>query len=208
MVMQKKIFKYLIIVSVLLLTVYNSVYFKKLDEVKAAAPKDFNAESYARNYLKTKLNPSINNLTGIDTLSALIKANKAGAFKSYAHALDIGNIGYFMAKGQGVVTAKDESDVTILTPGRQTIKIATEYVFGNALRDAPGLIKVKDFTSTTNLNSISSEVNKIIRAEVLPPFKSKVKKGDKVTFAGAFELNSEHLNLDNIEIIPLYLQIK
>jgi hypothetical protein len=208
MVMQKKVFKYLIIVAVLLLAVYNSVYFKRLDEVKAAAPKDFDAELYARTYLKTKLNPSINNLTGIDTLTGLLKTNKASAFKTYSHALDIGNIAYFMTKGQGVVTAIDESDVTILTPGKQTVKIATEYVFGNALRDAPGLIKVNDFTNTADLNSISSDVNKIIRTEVLPPFKTKVKKRDKVSFAGAFELNSEHLNLDAIEVIPFYLQIK
>ena len=206
--MLKQIIKYIVVIVVVAFVAYNSVYFKKLDEVKAAAPKEFNAKVYARNYLDSKLKPSVSNLTGIDTLINQIKTNKATAFATYSHALDIGNIGYFMTKGQEVVTVIDESDVTILTSGKQTIKIATEYVFGNALRDAPGIIKVNDFRITADLNSISAEVNKIIREEVVPPFKSKVKKGDKVDFAGAFELNKEHLNMDNIEIIPFELVIK
>jgi hypothetical protein len=206
--MLKKTLKYIMAIVVVLLVAYNSVYFKKLDEVKASAGKQFNAALYARNYLDTKLRPATNTIPGIDTLVNLLKTNKTGTFTTYAHALDIGNIRYFMVKGNGIVTNTDESDVYVLTPGKQTIKIATEYIFGNALRDAPGLIKVNDFTNTADLNSISSEVNKIIRAEVLSPFKNKVKKGDAVYFAGAFELNQEHTNLDDIEIIPFYLQLK
>jgi len=205
--MLNKTIKYVVVAIVVLLAAYNSVYFRKLDEVKAAANKQFNAAAYAKNYLNTKLNPSVSTLTGIDSLINSIKTAKASAFSTYGHALDIGNIRYFMTKGTGVVTNIDESDVYVLTPGKLTIKIATEYVFGNALRDASGLIKVNDFSNTADLNNISSEVNKIIRTTILPSFKSSVKKGDKVDFAGAFELNSAHMNLDNIELIPFQLKI-
>jgi len=58
-----------------------------------------------------------------------------------------------------------------------------------------------------DLNNIAAEVDKIVRLEVLPPIKSKVKTGDKLTFAGAFELNQEHINLDKIEVIPVVLKI-
>jgi hypothetical protein len=57
------------------------------------------------------------------------------------------------------------------------------------------------------LNNIAAEVDKIVRNEVLPPFKSVVKKGDTISFAGAFELNQEHINLDRIEVIPVTLKI-
>ena len=175
--------------------------------MKAAANKQFNAAAYAGNYLDTKLNPSVNTLTGVDSLVNNIKTAQASAFSTYGHALDIGNIRYFMTKGGGVVTNIDESDVCVLTPGKLTIKIATEYIFGNALRDAAGIIKVNDFSNTADLNNISSEINKIIRTTVLPEFKKGVKKGDKIFFAGAFELNSAHVNLENIEVIPFQLKI-
>jgi predicted lipoprotein len=205
--MTKRIVKNIIAVLIVAFLAYNSVYFKKLDEVKASATKQFNAAAYARTYMDTKLIPAANTAPYADKLLPTIKADATKGFKNYAHAASIGNIRYFMVQGKGKVLNIDENDVYLLTPGKQTIKIATEYVFGNALRDAPGIININDFTNTMDLNNIAAEVDKIVRAEVLPSFKTKVKKGDNITFAGAFELNQEHVNLDNIEVIPVSLKI-
>lgn len=202
-----KLLKYTVITVICLFVAYNSVYFKKLSDVMAAN-KNFNAVEYAQNYLDQKLIPSISKTPSTDTLLNLIKTNTSGVFDKFSHALDIGNIRYFMAKGNGTVTGLDESDVYITTPAHQTIRIATEYVFGNALRDAPGIININDFTNSGDLNNVSSELNKIIRNKVLPPFKSAVKKGDVIEYAGAFKLNRQHLNTDSIEVIPYYLKIK
>jgi predicted lipoprotein len=206
--MNKKIIKYVVTIAVVAFLAYNSVYFKKLSDVKAAASKTFDPAAYARTYLDKKLLPAANKAPDIDLLIGELKNNPVKAYKTDAHSLDIGNTRFFMVRGQGVIINVDETDVFVLTPGKQTLKIATEYIFGNALRDAPGIITVNDFTNSMDLNNVSAEVNKLVRNEVLPPFKSKAKKGDNITFAGAFELNQEHLNLNNIEIIPINLIIK
>jgi len=206
--MGKKIIKYTLTIIVVAFLAYNSVYFKKLSDVKAAASKTFDPAAYARTYLDKKLLPAANNAPDIDQLINEVKSNPGKAFKAYAHTLNIGNTRFFMAKGEGTITNIDESDIYITTTGKQNIKIATEYIFGNALRDAPGIITVNDFTNSMDLNNVSAEVNKLVRGEILPPFKSKAKKGDNISFAGAFELNQEHLNLNNIEIIPVNLIIK
>jgi hypothetical protein len=203
--MGKKVLKCSVIAVIVLFLAYNSIYIKKLSDV-LAANKAFNATAYAQNYLDQKLIPSIGKTPSTDTLLNLIKTNTSIAFDHYSHAMDIGNIRYFMTKGSGTVTGMDESDVYITTPAHQSIRIATEYVFGNALRDAPGIIDINAFTNSGDLNSISSEVNKIVRTKVLPPFKSAVKKGDEIEYAGAFELNRQHLNTDSIEVIPFYLK--
>lgn len=205
--MAKKGLKYVAALIVIAAIAWNSVYFKKLSEVKASAVKQFNAAAYARNYLNTQLLPAAAKAPGIDQLLTQLKNNSDSTFKSYSHALDIGNIRFFMTSGQGIITSADENDVYVLTPGKQTIKIATEYIFGNALRDAPGIISINDFTNTMDLNNVSAEVNKIVRNEVLPSFKSKIKKGSAILFAGAFELNQAHMNLSNIEVIPVSLKI-
>lgn len=205
--MLKKIIKYVLTIVIVVFVAYNSVYFKKLSDVKASATKAFDPVSYAKNYLDKKLLPAADKAPDVDKLLTQLSSNPKEAFKANAHALDIGNTRFFMVKGQGIITAIDENDVYISTPGKQTIKIATEYIFGNALRDAPGIITVNDFTNSMDLNNVSAEVDKLIRNEVLPPFKSKAKKGDTITFSGAFELNQEHLNLNNIEIIPASLHI-
>jgi len=205
--MIKKVIKYVAAIIIVVFIASNSVYFKKLSDVKAAAVKQFDAAKYARNYLKTQLIPFSSTAPPAGELLALLKTKPANAFKTYAHGLDIGNIRFFMVQGRGVVTSVDENDIYVLTRDKQTIKIAVEYVFGNALRDAPGLININDFTNTMDLNNIAAEVDKIVRTEVLPPFKSVVKKGDTISFVGAFELNQEHINLDKIEVIPVTLKI-
>ena len=76
-----------------------------------------------------------------------------------------------------------------------TVILATEYIYGNAIRDASGLLDIKDFTNTTDLNSISEELNKTVRTRVLPAFKKQVKQGDKIEVTGAVEFNKEHISL-------------
>jgi predicted lipoprotein len=205
--MLKQGIKYSIAILLVLFVLSQSVYFKKLSDVKAAATKVFNAGSYARNYLKAQLIPAAKAAPQADQLIPMLKNSPGKAFKTYAHGLDIGNIRFFMVQGDGVVTSVDENDVYVLTKDKQSLKIAIEYVFGNALRDAPGIIDIKDFANTMDLNNIAAAVDKIIRDEVLPPFRSQVKKGDNISFAGAFELNQEHINLANIEVIPVVLKI-
>jgi predicted lipoprotein len=86
-------------------------------------------------------------------------------------------------------------------------KIATEFVFGNAIRDASGLINLNEFTNTMDFNNVSAEVNKIVRTSVLPSFKTNVKLGSRIQLFGAIELNKEHLSANNIEIIPISIKI-
>lgn len=205
--MTRKIIKYISAAILVLVIAFNSVYFKKLSDFKAAATKQFNPATYARTYYDTQLKSAAAQAPDADQLLTSLKNTPAKTFKTYAHALDIGNIRFFMIKGHGTITAIDENDATILTKGKQTFKIATEYVFGNALRDAPGLIDINKFNNTMDLNNIAAEVDKIVRTEVLPPFKTKAKVGDQVNFSGAFELNQEHINLDKVEVMPVTLQI-
>lgn len=205
----KKIVKYAVGIIVLIIVAYNSVYFRKLDEVKASSSK-FDAKTYARNYFNNKLLPSLSNAVELNQLMFLLQTNKEQTFDKYGHALGIGNIRYFLVKGEGEVTSINENDVTVVAKpdtNQKTIRIATEFVFGNAIRDASGKIDINEFSNTMDFNNVSAEINKIIRAEVLPPFKKTVVKGDSVQFAGALELNKEHLDVEDIEVIPIQLKI-
>ena len=191
--------------SILLLIVaYNSVYFKKLDEVKAAAGKKFDATAFAKTFLANQLTPKLNSAPTINNLIELFLKDKDKTFNTYSHATAIGNVRYFLVKGEGTITAINENDVTVQT-GKESIIIATEFIYGNALRDASGLFDITAFTNTADINNVSSELNKIIRNDVATPFKTKAKVGDKIQFSGAIELNKERLNLKNIEVIPALL---
>ncbi|HVW15265.1 MAG TPA: DUF2291 domain-containing protein [Mucilaginibacter sp.] len=207
--MGRKVFKYLIIAVAVVLLAYNSVYFKKLDEVKAErAANTFNAASYAQNFWNKKLTPALHSAIAVDKLIPSLDSDPKQAFDSWSHALGIGNLRYFLIKGSGTVAAVDSDDITVSMAGMagQKIKIATEYIFGNAARDATGLININDFSRTMDFNNVSAEINAIIRKKVLPLLK-RAKVGDSISFTGAIELNKEHLNLSQIEAVPVAVNI-
>ena len=204
--------KYIILIVIMATVAYNSVYFKKLDEVNASrSAKQFNAAAYAQTFWTTKLIPNLDKAIDITQLTTMLSTNASKTFDTYSHALGIGNLRYFLVKGEGTIASVNEDDVSILLQpdtSRQILTLATEYIFGNAIRDATGLVNVNDFTNTMDFNNVSAELNKIIRERVLPPFKQQAKKGDKVEFTGAIELNKEHLDISKIEVIPVRIMSK
>ena len=117
---------------------------------------------------------------GVD-LSALLQqlqTNPDQAFATHSHALGIGNIKYFPVKGVATVKKRQGKRGAVALdaqPAGTELTIATEYIFGNAVRDASGQIDINAFTNTMDFNTVSAELNNIIRTKVIPPFKEQGK---------------------------------
>jgi len=201
--------RYILFLVLIGIVAYHSVYFKKLDEVRAGHVT-FNAQKFAREFWTSKLTPAYSNAMEAGQLFSLLKTDKKNAFADQGHALGIGNIRYFPIKGRGVVQSVEEDQVVVKLEspsGPLQLNVATEYIFGNAVRDASGMIDINSFGNSLDFNNVSAEINKIIRDEVVPPFEAKVRKGDVVEFTGAIELNQEHTDLNHIEVMPVKLSI-
>ncbi len=206
----KKIIKYLLILLAIAVVGYKSVYFKKLSKVKKAATEKFDAAAFAKKLWDEKLPAKLDSAVDLSILIKEVAADKETGLKKYSNALAIGNYRYALIKTRAVVSEVKEDEIFLqLTLPDSVINavLATEYIYGNAIRDASGLVDIKDFPNTTELNGISEGLNKIVRTALLPAFKSTVKKGDKIDITAAIELNKEHIKWSGLELIPLRLQI-
>jgi predicted lipoprotein len=204
--------KYTLVLVVAALLAYKSVYIKKLDAVKAGATETmFDAGSYVQALWKDKLPVRIDSAIELATLVNALQATPDQALQQYTNAMAIGNYRYAMVKTSGIISNVGTDDMQLLVPinnGSLQVQLATEFVYGNALRDASKLLDIKDFANTAHLNALSEALNDKVRKEVVPPFKAAAKKGDKVMVVGAVEINRQHLRFDQLEIIPLQLQIQ
>lgn len=203
-----KYLKYALIAAAFLLVGYNSIEIKPLDQVKKGGGK-FDATAYAHDFLSKTLPTAFEKATPVTDLVTALSADKTKAFNDLSHAVSIGNVRFFMVKGEGTVSKINEDDVVVLVKGSDrtlTLHLATEFIYGNAVRDAAGLFDIKKFTNSNDINNIASEINKAIRTEVIPPFKQQVKVGSTVNFIGAVEMNQEHPTLDNFEILPIQVK--
>lgn len=206
-----KILKYGLGGILVCFALYHSVYFKRLDDVKAQSQAaTFDPASYADDFWKTRLLSNLGEAVGMAGLISTLESNPSEAFERHSHALGIGNIRFFLVSGTGTVSTISDNGVEVAIDGSEaghTVTIATEFIFGNAIRDASGQIDINEFDNTMDFNNVSAEINRIVRETVLPPFRQQVTVGSKVAFSGAVELNREHFIVSQIEIIPVKLTL-
>lgn len=202
--------KYSLLVVVLGLVVYKSVYIQKLSTMVKATGDKFDAVSFSKKLWEERLPAKLDSAVELTEFIKAVKHNPTDAFSRHSNALGIGNYRYALIRTDAVITELgDDVNTLQINNGDSliTVRLATEFIYGNAIRDASALVNVKDFPNTMDLNNISEELNKMVRTTVLPPFKENVKKGNKINVTGAIEINKEHLRWTELEIIPVRLQI-
>ena len=162
----KKSIKYIVLIVVAGLLVYNSVYFKKLDakEQTAITTTNLNPVEVAQKFWSNQFPVYIDSAVEINQFLKLLKENKQQAFDKYSHTQGIGNSLFFLVKGEGVINIITDDDVVVIVKSaneEQKIKLNTGIYFGNAVRDVTGKIVMGDFSNTMDFNTVSSELNKI-----------------------------------------------
>jgi predicted lipoprotein len=206
----KKPVVYLIVIAVVGLVGYKSVYFEKLSTRVSAPGEKFDAAAFSKRLWAERMPAKIDSAVALPELINAIAANKDAALSNYSNALGIGNYRYTLIKTQAIVTAVNADDVSVNMPVADSLLpaiIATEFIYGNSIRDASKLIDINDFTNTADLNSVSEELNKIVRSTVLPEFRGQVKPGDTLSVVAAVEINKEHIKWNNLELIPVRIKI-
>ena len=209
--MNKKWLKYIVLIAVAGLLAYNSVYFKKLDAKKEVAEMDMKPAEFAQKFWATKFIASLDSAVEINRFVKMLQENPKDIFEKYAKTQGIGNVSYFLVKAEGVITDVQEDHVIVLArsgAAELPVKLNTGIYFGNAVRDVTGLISMGDFSNTMDFNSVSSELNKILRTQAILPFKSKAVKGTTVQFVGCAEINREQINTVDIQLLPVRINIK
>lgn len=201
--------KYALIVLAVGLLGYNSVYVERLSEYKSGVQKTLDVKAYAQEYLFKKVPQSVGKAVNIAELISRVSGNPKAVFNAVPESRRAGDQLYFLVKGEAEIVEVAEEYILLNGSGDSVkLKIATEYIFGNASRNAAGLISADQFDNTMDFNNVSEEINRLIRSQVLPPFKKEARKGDKVSFIAALEISATAPKLTDIELIPLKLVIK
>ncbi|WP_370479546.1 DUF2291 family protein [Tamlana flava] len=204
----KKPIKYILTALILGISVYNSIYIKKLNELKDKKNNAvFNAKTFASDFMSTK----IETLKSIN--SSMFLNDIAKDVKEYAETngnnLGISNDYYFIIDGNATVINIKEEDVVISLNenSHRILKIATDFIFGNAIREGAKMANIGDYQNTMDYNNISVEVNNLVRETIVSPFGKSVKEGDAIYFKGAVKVNTKKPMLDSLRVIPLLLKI-
>lgn len=202
----RKYLKYILIVLLTALVGYKSVYIEKLSTRKKDVKEKFNAQEFTSALWNSSFTQRVDSAISMPILIKGISQSPEQAFEKFTNSLAVGNYRYALIKVEGTVQQVKDDDVIIKTSiGDSTFSmvVATEFIYGNAIRDASKLVQVRDFPNTNDLNAISEEMNKTVRLTVIPQFKKTVKEGQHIEVVGAIEINKEHVHWQGLEILPV-----
>jgi len=203
-------YKYILVILIFGLLVSRSCYFERLDKAKEQAEsKAFDPAEYARDFWDNKLMKNLDRAVDAQTLLELLNTDVKRARDKYGRILGISSVCCFLLSGKGTVISMNEDGVFVSIkrpPSDPDIIIATSYIFGNAIRDASGLVDASQFPNSRDFNNISEQINKIVATHVIPPFLEKVDKGITVRFVGAAEVTEDEPEIRPLYVIPILLE--
>lgn len=193
----------------ILVALYNSIYIDNLQsrrnslEVGQFNPDQFIKEDFFPD-LQTQPTLEANQL--LDSLALDFK----GFSERQGKKLGISDDYYFLISGTGRVVNTLEEDILLEISGGKgyRIRLATDFIFGNTLRDASGLVDIGEYQNTMDFNEISIALNAYIKETILPPFKQHIGEGDVVKFKGGAKVSIRSKDLSAMRVIPFHLAIE
>ena len=203
-----KILKYSIGFAVVLLVLYFSLDLQKLDDYKSLdSERAFNLEHYVAETWETKFPGVIASAPDLAVILTVLDTDPNRAFQEYGKKLGISKTWYFIAKSRGAIEAVEDEYVVVKIAGNKQVHLATAFIFGNAVRDGSGVVDIDDFVNMTDFNNVSIALNTKVKEEIIPGLLKIAAPGVNIEFTGAFEINEEKVNTNNIRIIPLSVKV-
>lgn len=199
-----KILKYTIGIFATLLVIYLSLDIQNLEKHRAETmPVNFNAGDYAEKFWNDSLPASIYNAPRIDDLLKLLNENPENALDKFGHKLGISKSFYFMVKGKGKIKKVEDEFLVVALDDQSKVNVATDFIFGNAVRDGSGKVNINYFLNMTDFNAVSVAINKLVKEKVVSRLKKTAAVGQILEFAGAMEINQDNIDLSSLRIIPV-----
>ena len=199
-----KTIKYILGIIAVLLVVYFSLDIENLQKHQASTTKKtFDATEYAARFWKDDLPKSIADATPVTSLLKSLEDDPQNAFKQYGRKLGISTTYYFMVKGKGIIQSVKDDYLEVAVGDNTNIRVATGFIFGNAVRDGSGQVNINNFLNMTDFNNVSIAIDKLVKEKVVSRLRKAAAKGKQLDFAGATEIQEDQVNLDSLRIIPV-----
>src|SRR5690606_659052 len=206
---KRKALKYGVIGLIGIFLLYHSFYVVSLD-ARARDTADGDIAQLTEEYFSQKMPYVLENAPAPCALLSELSKQDGDDWAVYGKQTNIGNRYYFLVRGEGVIEEIERDFISVaFGEGEEVclLRISTVYIFGNEIRDASGKLLLQDVGELSTFNAISESLNKKVRDEMVPDFLKQAQVGKKVQVGGAFALNRRIGVTDDLEVMPIQLQI-
>ena len=182
-------------------------HIRSLKAVRAVAEdQQFNAADFASRFWKERLLPAAEQASDAEAVLERITADPKSVREQFGRTVGVSSSYYLFLRGQGRVVSADENSIGLrLAPDGDEAQIVIElgFVFGNAVRDATGLISASSYPNAQEYNDIAAALNGIVETNVLPQLQHVARVGSRIRFAGCAEVGDEEVDLQPLKLVPV-----
>jgi len=194
----------------LLCVLFPPLHVRSLKAVREVeASQQFNAADFAGGFWGDKLLPAADQATDAAAVLDKINSDPKSVRELFGHTVGVGSSYYLFLRGAGRVVSADENSIGLsLQPTGDEAQIVIDlgFVFGNAVRDATGLIKASSYPNAQEFNDISAALNSMVETNVLPHLQQIAKVGGHVQFVGCVEVGDEDMDLKPLKLVPILVK--
>jgi predicted lipoprotein len=176
---------------------------------EAQANQQFNAAGFASEFWTEELLPAAEHASDAATVLDRISSDPKSVREQFGRTVGVGSSYYLFLRGRGRVVNADENSIGLsLKPDGDEAQIVIElgFVFGNAVRDATGLIKASNYPNAQEFNDISAALNSIVETNVLPQLQRIARVGARIQFVGCVEVGEEESDLKSLKLVPILVK--
>lgn len=164
------------------------------------------AAEFAAKFWDTALAAALPDAADAARLLAALRENPELAREQFGRSVGLSRRYYFFVRGVGRIVSIDRTTVGVVLQNDGTdadVLLVRGLVFGNAVRDATGLLNPSDYRNSQHFNDISSELNHLVEARVLPTLNERAKVGSTIHFVGCAEVERRADGPVQLKTVPL-----
>jgi predicted lipoprotein len=175
-----------------------SLDIQNLETHRAANSIKFDATDFAAKFWNESLPSCIAEAPQLVDVLKILSENPQKAFGIYGKKLGISKTDYLMVSGKGLIEKVENDFVVLALDENSKIKIAIDFIYGNAVRDGSGKVNINEFLNMTDFNAVSVAINKLVKERVVTRLQKSAAVGKWLEFTGAFEISEENMDLSSL----------
>ena len=171
----------------------------------------FNPANFAKSFWSERLTPSLTQTADAATFLAEFRANPETARAKFGRKVGVSRTRLVVLRGSGTIVMIDKKGVGVVLQGETKeadIVLQTGLLFGNTVRDSTGLLDASSFPDSRQFNEVSTELNRIVEAHVIPKLKENAAVGRQMHFTGCAEFSDEGAPVKPLPIVPLEFHVE
>jgi predicted lipoprotein DUF2291 len=210
-----KALRWLVILAlvVLLLIIFPPFHIRRIDGHAREVANDHAASAdiaqVATRFWNTSLTSQQVHPTDWRVLIQALREDPVLASRRYGRRPGIGGPSFYLVSGEARVVSVDPRGLWLGAPdlGDWRVLLQTGPIFGSALRDATGLLRLEDFSSF-DFNELGAQLNRLSEVRVGSVLRRDVRVGSQIEFVAAGRLDTVGGDGRTVLLAPLRVSVR